>query len=69
VTFARASALAHEALPGGADQRDRLREEHAHSVAKRERLLVRPACDVDPARAALVSSTAVFSVRVANCSR
>ena len=35
-----ALALAHEALAGGADERDRLGEEHAHGVAQRERLLV-----------------------------
>src|SRR5262245_38967227 len=33
-------ALAHEALAGRADQRNRFREEHAHGVAKGDRLLV-----------------------------
>src|SRR5581483_7085427 len=39
----RVSLLAHEALARGGDERDRLREEHAHGVAQRERLLVRTA--------------------------
>src|SRR5581483_644824 len=38
-----ASAFAHEALTGGAHERDRLGEEHAHRIAERERLLVRSA--------------------------
>src|SRR5207247_9870629 len=32
--------LAHEPLAGGADERDRLGEEHAHGVAERDRLLL-----------------------------
>ena len=61
--------LAHEALAGGGDERDRLGEEDAHRVAERDRLRVRRALDVDAAEAAAVSSTAVLSVSVANCSR
>src|SRR5581483_8354760 len=36
----KAGLFAHEALAGGADQRDRLREEDPHRVAQREGLLV-----------------------------
>ncbi len=38
--------LAHEALTGCRDERDRLGEEHAHRVAERERLRVRRAVDL-----------------------
>src|SRR5581483_11142898 len=41
------SALAHETLAGGADERDRLGEEHAHRIAQGERLLVGAALDGD----------------------
>ena len=64
------TALAHEALAGGADERHRLGEEHAHRVAQRDRLLVRRRRSAATCfSAAAVSSTAVFSVSVANCSR
>ena len=63
------AGLAHEALAGGGDERDRLREEHAHRVAKRERLLLGVPPGWICASAAAVSSTAVESVSVANCSR
>ena len=36
----RVRLLAHEPLAGGADERHRLGEEHAHRVAQRDRLLV-----------------------------
>src|SRR5437588_244622 len=41
-----ASALAHEALAGGAHERDRFGKEHTHRVAQRQRLLVRPTLHV-----------------------
>ena len=41
-----ASALAHEALAGGAHKRHRLGKEHAHRIPKRERLLVGAALHV-----------------------
>ena len=37
----------HEPLTGRRDERHRLGEEHAHGVAERDRLLVRPAADLD----------------------
>src|ERR1700751_4965361 len=39
--------LAHEALAGGADERHRLGEEHAHRVPQGDRLLVDPALRLD----------------------
>ena len=42
-------SLAHEALPGGRDERDRLGEEHAHRVAERGRLRVGRAFDLNAA--------------------
>src|SRR5207253_10559728 len=36
-----ALAFAHEALPGGAHERDRLREQDAHGIAERDCLFVR----------------------------
>ena len=41
-------AFAHEALPGCADECDRLGKENAHGVAERDRLLVGPTGGLDP---------------------
>ena len=59
----------HEALAGRRDERDRLGKENAHRIAERDRLRVGRAVDLIWPSAAAVSSTAVFSVSVANCSR
>ncbi len=65
----RVLALAHEPLAGGADERHRLGEEDAHRVSERAGLLVPPPVGCICFSAAAVSSTAVLSVSVANCSR
>ena len=63
------SGLAHEPLARGAHERHGLGEEHPHRVAERGRLLLGGPETFISEIAAAVSSTAVLSVSVANCSR
>ena len=65
----RQISVAHEPLARRADERDGLGEEHPHRVAKGDRLLLDRARTSIWERAQPVSSTAVLSVSVANCSR